>query len=206
MTDIALQPGEQLVSVSAGDTVRWIIGDTESGSGADKRVHVLVKPSRADLRTNLVINTDRRSYHLELSATPGTWLASVAWEYPQDLVRTLRCRAFEPAGLLRIAGFCYLRHPGVECGKNRLMVARERRGAAAASEQGRGHIDRIAHQIAIFEQDQAAVDILRLERHRTQLREVGADVAGVAEIFDQPHLRRGVADDMRPDRTGGYLR
>ena len=92
VTDIALQPGEQLVSVSAGDTVRWIIGDTESGSGADKRVHVLVKPSRADLRTNLVINTDRRSYHLELSATPGTWLASVAWEYPQDLVHALRTR------------------------------------------------------------------------------------------------------------------
>lgn len=93
VTDIALQPGEQLVSVSAGDTVRWIIGDTESGSGADRRVHVLVKPSRVDLRTNLVINTDRRSYHLELSATPSTWLASVAWEYPQDLVHALRARS-----------------------------------------------------------------------------------------------------------------
>src|SRR3546814_6756053 len=92
VNDIALQPGEQLVSVSAGDTVRWIIGDTESGSGADKRVHVQVKPSRADLRTNLVINTERRSYHLGLSATPGTWLASVAWEYPQDMVHMLRVR------------------------------------------------------------------------------------------------------------------
>src|SRR3546814_10449110 len=89
VTDIALQPGEQLVSVSAGDTVRWIIGDTERGSGADKRVHVLVKPSRADLRTNRVINTERRSYPLELSETTGTWLASVAWEYPQDMVHML---------------------------------------------------------------------------------------------------------------------
>lgn len=90
VTDIALQPGEQLLSVSAGDTVRWIIGDTESGNGADRRVHVLVKPSRADLRTNLVVSTDRRSYHLELAATPETWMASVAWEYPDALVRTLR--------------------------------------------------------------------------------------------------------------------
>ena len=103
VTDIALQPGEQLVSVSAGDTVRWIIGDTVSGAGAEERVHVLVKPSRADLRTNLVINTDRRSYHLELSATPETWMASVAWEYPGDLVRTLRQRGTDamsqaPAG------------------------------------------------------------------------------------------------------------
>ncbi|MBN9054380.1 MAG: TrbG/VirB9 family P-type conjugative transfer protein, partial [Rhizobiales bacterium] len=37
VTDIALQPGEELVGsgpVAAGDTVRWIIGDTVSGSGA----------------------------------------------------------------------------------------------------------------------------------------------------------------------------
>ena len=69
VTDIALEPGEQLVGsgpVAAGDTVRWIIGDTESGAGAAKRVHILVKPTRADLITNLVINTDRRTYHLEL--------------------------------------------------------------------------------------------------------------------------------------------
>ena len=31
VSDIALQPGESLVSVAAGDTVRWIIGDTSSG-------------------------------------------------------------------------------------------------------------------------------------------------------------------------------
>jgi hypothetical protein len=36
ITDVALEPGEQLVGsgpVAAGDTVRWIIGDTESGTG-----------------------------------------------------------------------------------------------------------------------------------------------------------------------------
>ena len=44
VTDIALQPGETLVAVASGDTVRWVIGDTTSGSGADKRTHVLVKP------------------------------------------------------------------------------------------------------------------------------------------------------------------
>ena len=33
VSDIALQPGEELVSVSAGDTVRWVVGDTVSGSG-----------------------------------------------------------------------------------------------------------------------------------------------------------------------------
>lgn len=93
VTDIALQEGEQLVGagpVAAGDTARWIIGDTVSGSGPAQRVHILVKPTRADLVTNLVINTDRRTYHLELRATPATYMASVSWSYPQDRLIALR--------------------------------------------------------------------------------------------------------------------
>ena len=66
VTDIALETGERLVSVSAGDTVRWVVGDTSSGDGKDAQVHILVKPIGADLETNLVITTDRRTYHLEM--------------------------------------------------------------------------------------------------------------------------------------------
>ena len=95
VTDIALQEGEQLVGsgpVAAGDTVRWIIGDTVSGSGATAREHILVKPTRPDLSTNLVINTDRRTYHLELRATPTTYMASVSWTYPHDALIALQGR------------------------------------------------------------------------------------------------------------------
>jgi P-type conjugative transfer protein TrbG len=93
VTDIALEPGEQLVGsgpVAAGDTVRWIIGDTESGAGPAKRVHILVKPTRPDLVTNLVINTDRRTYHLELHSDAKTYMASVSWAYAQDQLIALR--------------------------------------------------------------------------------------------------------------------
>jgi type IV secretory pathway VirB9-like protein len=34
VTVVSLQPGEELVTVAAGDTVRWIVGDTSSGSAA----------------------------------------------------------------------------------------------------------------------------------------------------------------------------
>ncbi len=84
VSDIALQPGENLVAVSAGDTVRWVVGDTTSGTGDDKQVHVLVKPVAPDLKTNLVITTDRRAYHLEMESTKGTYMASVSWHYPND--------------------------------------------------------------------------------------------------------------------------
>ena len=93
VTDIALQEGEQLTGsgpVAVGDTVRWIVGDTESGSAAAKKVHILVKPTRPDLTTNLVINTDRRTYHLELRSTEKTYMASVSWLYPQDELIGLR--------------------------------------------------------------------------------------------------------------------
>ncbi|PKB14290.1 type IV secretion system protein VirB9 [Novosphingobium kunmingense] len=93
VTDIALQQGEQLVGsgpVASGDTVRWMIGDTVSGSGPLARVHILVKPIRPDIATNLVINTDRRTYHVELHANPTVYMASVSWTYPQDELIALR--------------------------------------------------------------------------------------------------------------------
>ena len=93
VTMVALQPGEELVTVAAGDTVRWIVGDTSSGSGADLRVNVLVKPIRSGLKTNLVIITSRRTYLLELTSTEKTWMASVSWEYPRDRMLALQRQA-----------------------------------------------------------------------------------------------------------------
>lgn len=84
ITDIALQPGETITSVAAGDTVRWTIGDTTSGSAADQRTHIFVKPFSAGLRTNLVITTSRRVYHIELESRSSGAMAALAWTYPQD--------------------------------------------------------------------------------------------------------------------------
>ncbi len=85
ITTIALEPGESLTGagpIAAGDTARWIIGDTESGSGKTRRVHILVKPTRPDIATNLVITTDRRTYMIELRAREALYMPSVAWAYP----------------------------------------------------------------------------------------------------------------------------
>jgi type IV secretion system protein VirB9 len=90
VTDIALQPGETVTSVAAGDTVRWTVGDTTSGNGETRRTHILVKPFSAGLRTNLVIMTDRRAYHLALESTGATAMAALSWTYPQDELIALR--------------------------------------------------------------------------------------------------------------------
>ena len=90
VTDIALQAGETLIAVAAGDTARWVIGDTTSGTGIEKRTHILVKPFASGLATNLVVTTDRRSYHLQLTATSRTAMAALSWTYPVDALIALR--------------------------------------------------------------------------------------------------------------------
>jgi len=87
ITDIALEPGEQLTGtgpISAGDTLRWVVGDTESGSGDTRRVHIMVKPTRPAIETNLVLNTDRRTYLIELRSREKAYMPSVAWFYPEN--------------------------------------------------------------------------------------------------------------------------
>jgi type IV secretion system protein VirB9 len=93
VTDITLQGGEQLIAISAGDTTRWIIGNTHSGAGANQKVHILVKPQIAGLKTNLVIATDRRTYHLQMESTPATAMAALSWRYPQDELLAIQAAA-----------------------------------------------------------------------------------------------------------------
>lgn len=81
VTTLILAPGETVTAMSAGDTVRWQIGETTSGEGATRRVHVLVKPLERQLDTNLVLATSQRLYTLHLrSGSPQTFNSVVAWD------------------------------------------------------------------------------------------------------------------------------
>jgi type IV secretion system protein VirB9 len=103
VSDLILQPGEVITSIAAGDTARWTIGDTSSGSGEAKRVHVLVKPFSAGLSTNLVIATDRRTYHLQLSSTVGTAMAGISWSYPADELLAVKRKEAEAQAVKPVA-------------------------------------------------------------------------------------------------------
>jgi type IV secretion system protein TrbG len=92
VSDLALQAGESLVAVSAGDTVRWVVGNTTSGSGDASQVHILVKPFAPGLKTNMVITTDRRTYHLALESTEKVAMAALSWTYPEDQLIALRAQ------------------------------------------------------------------------------------------------------------------
>jgi type IV secretion system protein VirB9 len=103
VSDIALQPGEELSAISAGDIVRWVIGNTTSGNGATKQVHVIVKPTAPGLHTDMVIATDRRTYHLKMDSTAATSMAAVSWTYPQDQLFALQAQNRQAEAAVPIA-------------------------------------------------------------------------------------------------------
>lgn len=86
ITSIMLQPGEQLVSAAAGDTSRWLLSPVTSGAGETQQTHILIKPTREDLETNLFITTNKRTYNMELASNDDTYMAAIKWNYPYDMV------------------------------------------------------------------------------------------------------------------------
>ncbi|WP_292059456.1 TrbG/VirB9 family P-type conjugative transfer protein [Brevundimonas sp. UBA5936] len=82
VTTLTLAPGETVTAKAAGDTVRWQIGESQSGAGASARTHVLIKPLQAGLETNLVLTTSQRVYLLTLrSGAADAFNAAIAWDY-----------------------------------------------------------------------------------------------------------------------------
>lgn len=83
---ILLEPGESLSDVAAGDTSRWMVTETNAEAQIDGRTVVLVKPQASNLRTNIVLVTDRRTYTIEAIAQSGqAYSAQVAWCYPREV-------------------------------------------------------------------------------------------------------------------------
>jgi P-type conjugative transfer protein TrbG len=91
LTAITLRPGEKLISKAAGDTIRWVLGETVQGAGASQQVIVMVKPIRGNLRTNIILTTDQRTYLLDARSYEGdTYTSVISWNYPQEQMRDVQ--------------------------------------------------------------------------------------------------------------------
>ena len=87
VTDVILQPGETVTGVHPGDPVRWSFVPSVSGAGENAQTHVLIKPLAADISTNLIVNTDRRTYQLDLMSSARNFVPSVSFSYPSDSLK-----------------------------------------------------------------------------------------------------------------------
>lgn len=91
VSTVALKPGEKLISASAGDTVRWVLGETVTGKDGKAQTLLLLKPVRPDIATNLIVTTDQRVYLMEAKAVNGgVYNAAVTWNYPHDELTELK--------------------------------------------------------------------------------------------------------------------
>ena len=92
MTDIALEPGEAIMGIHAGDTVRWTFAPSQSMKNGLAVSHIIVKPSQPGISTNLIVNTDKRSYNLDFTATESEqYIRGAAFSYQtNDLTAIFR--------------------------------------------------------------------------------------------------------------------
>jgi type IV secretion system protein TrbG len=98
--DLALQPGEIVQSIEAGDKQRWRITPDISGTGSEAVTHIAVKPSEAGLVMGLMIYTNRRTYSVKCISTANTWTAKTGFTYQDDTQDAWK-RYHETAGASR---------------------------------------------------------------------------------------------------------
>jgi P-type conjugative transfer protein TrbG len=84
VTDIELQPGEQVTHINLGDSTRWSVESALSGSGPDQVEHLIVKPRDIGLSTSLIVTTDRRTYHLLLLSDAADFMHDVTFLYGEQ--------------------------------------------------------------------------------------------------------------------------
>ena len=77
-----------MTAVHAGDTARWQISPARSGPDGQETVHVIIKPLMPDIRTNLLIMTDRRTYNLDLLSSVNDFIPAVRFSYPDDVLNS----------------------------------------------------------------------------------------------------------------------
>lgn len=65
VTDVQLRPGEVVQKIASGNTTQWQV-DVDIIDGVQ---HVYIKPMVSGIRTNMIINTDQRSYRFLVNST-----------------------------------------------------------------------------------------------------------------------------------------
>lgn len=84
LTTILLQSGEELQFLGGGDTSRWGIEQATTGSVDGERTVIYVKPYQKGIKTNLVINTNKRQYQLFLQSAENYYNPLISFVYPRE--------------------------------------------------------------------------------------------------------------------------
>lgn len=83
--DVELQAGEEVQAVILGNAPLWDYLVWESNQEHEATPHVTIAPRVASTKTNAIIGTNRRTYHLELlSSKKSDYVRSAKYYYPRE--------------------------------------------------------------------------------------------------------------------------
>lgn len=85
LTSIVLQPGEHIIWTGGGDTARWKMLKSSTGSDEGEREVIYLKPISMNLQTNIIINTTKRTYNLKVVSAKEWYNPVVKFLYPQEI-------------------------------------------------------------------------------------------------------------------------
>jgi type IV secretion system protein TrbG len=96
LTDIRLVSGEQVLSLNAGDTGRWLFQTILSYADNEPVIHLLLKPKENAIKTNVVIATNQRTYHLHLISDENANTRDYFGFYdPQQITNRIGCHCLD---------------------------------------------------------------------------------------------------------------
>lgn len=91
--DIELQAGETVKAVILGNEPLWDYLVWESNQQFEPVPHVTIGPRVSQAKTNAIIGTNRRTYHLELlSTTSSDYTRSAKFYYPRERLREYQAK------------------------------------------------------------------------------------------------------------------
>jgi type IV secretion system protein VirB9 len=81
-TDVQLESGERVTETPfISDSERWMLGAGISVQSGGEVQHIYIKPTVGGLEASLIINTDRRVYHIILKSFQTVHMPMVRWRY-----------------------------------------------------------------------------------------------------------------------------
>lgn len=82
---LELQAGEKITGEpQIGDSTRWFVTPTSSGSEGFEIPILVIKPTAPGLDTSMVVTTDRRTYYVRLISKPEEFVARTSFAYSDD--------------------------------------------------------------------------------------------------------------------------
>ena len=82
VTDIELEPGEQINNISIGDSARWLVEPAVPGAGVGQEQQIILKPMDVGLETTHIETTNRRTDHFRLKSHRTQYMPKVSFIYP----------------------------------------------------------------------------------------------------------------------------